>query len=288
MTTPTVTNTELSQRLLAIFDVSLSRRSKARTKANREAKKQQKKASKNKKQGAAQAEEDKGPHVDANAPLRGVLGKGDGYAKRGWEYIKSKDGRGVYRNFDYPHLDEIRDLVRKHAEFPGGPKENFDDDFKQGYPYKWQAHHMLPGSAFYQELNGKPVFSFLQLRLILQCDYNINHGHNIIFLPEETWASPVHTLIRHLGDHEAYTQMVMTSLKSVADEIQKKIDAAQPHDAIKVDLFEQLKRVEERFWRVIVSLSRVSVTSACKGIKFTHELIKWESGKKPLEFPNLN
>src|SRR6185503_6446963 len=113
--------------------------------------------------------------------------------------------------------EHIRDLVRKTAEFPGGPPENFDPSAKsplggsagQKWPYAWEAHHMLPGSSFYymMKVNGqdRAPYTYQQMRLILVSDYNINHGHNIINLPDESWAVPVHALIQHPGDHPQYT-----------------------------------------------------------------------------------
>lgn len=274
MNKPLIQNTHLSKRLKAIFKQGESR--KATQRKDAKAAKKAKPA-----QGAG------GPHVDANAPLCGVLGKGDNYARRGYTYLKDKDGRGVYRHFDFEHLEGIKELVRKHAEFPGGHKTSFNPTYTQQFPYPWQAHHLLPGSAFYYEMDGEPVFSFQQLRLILQTDYNINHGHNLILLPEQNWACPVHTLVSHLGDHESYTTMVMNSLKKRAKEIQEKIDEGMPHESVKIDLFEALKQLEERVWKVVVALSRTAIPLACIGVRYTDDLLKWEMDGVTLEFPNL-
>ncbi len=278
MSPPTIENTQLSKRLKKIFHAGKKRKADLR-----------KDAKKAKKSEVAEKGES-GPHVDSNAPLRGVLGKGDNYARRGYTYIKGKDGRGVYRNFNFEHLDGIKDLVRQHAEFPEGHKTNFNPTYTQQFPYRWQAHHLLPGSAFYYEMDGKPVFSFLQLRLILQTDYNINHGHNLILLPQENWACPVHTLVSHLGDHESYTTMVMNSLKKRAKEIQKKIDEGVPHDTLKIDLFDALKELEDRVWKIVVAISRSAIPLACAGVKYTEDtegILKWELNGVPLEFPTL-
>jgi len=271
-----VENTQLSKRLKNIFKAGERRKAALRKEAKEEAKKS--------KETKADAY---GPHVDTNAPLCGVLGKGDNYARRGYAYIKKKNGRGVYQHFDFEHLTEIKELVREHAEFPGGHKENFNPSYTQQFPYQWQAHHLLPGSAFYYEMGGKPVFSFQQLRLILQTDYNINHGHNLILLPEQNWACPVHTLVSHLGDHESYTTMVMNSLKERAKEIQEKVDDGLPHESAKSDLFEELKKLEDRVWKIVVAISRTAIPLACTGIKYTDDILKWELDGVPLEFPNL-
>lgn len=275
MTKSPVQNTELSKRLKKIFKQGERRKANERQAAKKAKKSQPEQANPG------------GPHVDANAPLRGVLGKGDNYARRGYTYLKDQDGRGVYRNFSFPHLDQIRSMVRDLAEFPEGPKRNFNPTYTQQLPYPWQAHHLLPGSAFYYEIKGKPVFTFQQLRLILQTDYNINHGHNLILLPEQTWACPVHTLVSHLGDHESYTIMVMNSLSKRAKEIQEKIDQGSPHESMKIDLFDMLRKLEDQVWRVVVAISREAIPLACIGVKYTDDLLNWEMDGVSFEFPIL-
>jgi A nuclease family of the HNH/ENDO VII superfamily with conserved AHH len=275
----TVTNTALSQRLKVIFNQGLERKEKARE-DRAEAAKAAKKAKK---------PPPPGPHLDESAQLVGVLGKGDNYARRAYVYLKAKDGRGIYKDFAFAHLSEIREMVEKIAKFPDGPKENFNPTYAQQHPYAWRAHHMLPGSAFYYELDGKPVFSFKQLRMILQTDYNINHGHNLILLPFEDWACPVHTLLCHPSDHEQYTIKIVKDLKRVADDLQKKIDEAGPHDGdkLKADIFEQLKNAEEDAWKFIVKLSRVAIPMACRGLQFQHPSVKWQTEDKKYDFPAL-
>lgn len=271
-----VENTKLSKRLKKIFDQSLERKTEQRKKKQEEQKK---------KSGDTG---ETGEHFDANAPLKGVLGKGDNYPRRAYTYIKSKDGRGVYRHFDFPHLNEIRDMVRKRAEFPGGSKKNFNPTYTQKYPYDWAAHHLLPGNAYYYEIDGKPVFTFQQLRLVLQTDYNINHGHNLILLPTQDWACPIHTLICHPSDHENWNIQVMDSLKEISKDLQKKIDEAEPHETLKTDVFDQLKDAEEDAWDYLVELSRIAVPKAVRGERLVnHELLKYETEDKVYQYPAL-
>jgi len=281
-------NTDLAQKLKRI----LARSAQKRYAAFKEEKKKQKKQN-----DPAAA----GEHVDANAIPKGVLGKVKGYALNGSAYLRSKDGRGVYRNFSHKHLEHIRDLVRQSAEFPGGPPENFDPTAKaptggnagQKWPYAWEAHHMLPGSAFYyvMKVNGKEehAFTFQQLELILLSDYNINHGHNIINLPDEAWSVPVHSLIQHPGDHPRYTQLVMTKLKEISEKLQEKIDQKQPHKLLQADVFNQLKNLEEDFWEYLVDLSRDLVQAIAEGQKFEHPHVRYspETGTSTYEWGSL-
>jgi hypothetical protein len=258
-------NTELARRLNAIFKRSLARREAARTAAKEEAKKTRPKKSKK-----AAAPPPPDGHLDPNAPLNGVLAKGDNYARRGYTFLKEQDGRGVYRNFSHAHLDEIRDMVKERAEFPEGPKENFNPTYTQQYPYAWEAHHMLPGSAFYYEMkDGKPAFTYKQLRLLLMSEYNINHGHNIINLPAEDWAVPVHSLICHPSDHETYTLKVMDEMRKVSQDLQKLIDSQKPHGNLPELVFQQLQKLEGRFWNFLVKLGRGLVAAKVAGVRYT-------------------
>jgi len=264
-------NTALAQKLLSIYERSRDRKYAAAKEA------------KKKKPKPADAAADDTDHVDSNAPPRGVLGKDDHYAQNGSDYIASQDGRDVYRVFDHAYLEEIRDLVRQTAEFPGGPPENFnprakDKDKKpalQKYPYNWEAHHILPGSAFYYELKDGPAFTYQQLRLILQSDYNLNHGHNIIMLPDQAWAVPVHALLQHPGDHPNYTQQIMRDMRVIAKDMQKKIDAKKDHKALVADIFTQLKQLEKKYWIVLVNLSRAVVASVTEGKEYKHPLVRY-------------
>ncbi|NTX05923.1 AHH domain-containing protein [Myxococcus sp. CA040A] len=270
-------NTALSQRLLSIFERSRDRKYAAAKEANK------------KKPKPAEESADDADHVDSNAQPRGVLGKDGYYAQNGSDYIASLDGRGVYRVFDHSYLDEIRDLVRQTAEFPGGPPENFNPRAKdkekkpalQKYPYAWEAHHILPGSAFYYELKSGPAFNHKQLRLILQSEYNLNHGHNIIMLPDQAWAVPVHALLQHPGDHPTYTQQVMEEMKAIAEKLQKEIDAQKDHKALVTKIFEYLKDLEEQYWDMLVELSRAVVESVTQGKQYVHEFVRYTpKGKK--------
>ncbi|NTX38170.1 AHH domain-containing protein [Myxococcus sp. CA033] len=264
-------NTALSQRLLSIFERSRDRKYAAAKEA------------KKKKPKPAEESADDADHVDSNAQPRGVLGKDGYYAQNGSDYIASLDGRGVYRVFDHSYLDEIRDLVRQTAEFPGGPPENFNPRAKdkekkpalQKYPYAWEAHHILPGSAFYYELKDGPAFTYKQLRLILQSEYNLNHGHNIIMLPDQAWAVPVHALLQHPGDHPIYTQQVIRDMKVIAKDIQEKINSNQDHKALVMDIFTQLKDLEEDYWDLLVDLSRAVVASVTAGKEYKHDLVRY-------------
>ncbi len=272
-------NTELARRLNGIFKRNLARKDAVRAAAREEAKKGKRKKK------AAPAPDG---HLDPNAPLNGVLTKGDNYARRGYTYLKAQDGRGVYRNFNHAHLSEIRHMVKERAEFPGGPKENFNPTYTQQYPYAWEAHHMLPGSAFYYVMkDGKPAFTYKQIRLLLMSEYNINHGHNIINLPAEDWAVPVHSLICHPSDHEAYTMRVMDEMRKVSKRLQETIESGEPHGDLPETAFEELKDLEEDFWEFLIGLSRAIVMAKVAGVRFSgsgSEHVRYASKDRAVHF----
>ncbi len=281
-------NTELAKRLKRI----LARSAKKKYAEFNEQKKKRPKQD----NGGATAE-----HVDANAVPKGVLGKVKGYAQNGSDYIRSKDGRGVYKNWGHKHLEQIKDLTRKAAQFPGGPPENFNPSAKsptggnagQQWPYPWDAHHILPGSAFYyvMKVGGKErhAFTFEQLQLILQSDYNINHGHNIINLPKESWAVPVHALIQHPGDHPRYTQKVMKGLLMISDDLQEIVDQQEDHAGLESAVFKALKNLEEENWKFLVDLSRRLVEALTEGMVFEDDHVRFapESGTSTYEWGSL-
>jgi hypothetical protein len=165
-------------------------------------------------------------------------------------------GARVVATFDKTRLSNIakRDAKRKKT----GSKA--PDPANQYFPYAWEAHHMLPGSAFYYEDAQGHCFEPWQIQLILRSDYNINHGHNIIFLPDESWAVPIHRMIQHPGDHPVYTQEVMKNLRRIAQDLEGMRDKKAKHPELKAAMFERLKNLEDEQWTMLVSLGR-EVTS---------------------------
>jgi len=272
-----VVNSDVSKKIKKIYADSLNRKHEQRKERKEEARRRI-----NEGQGGDEE------HADLNAPLKGILGKGDNYARRAHNYIKSKDGRGVYKNFNFEHLTEVREIVADIAIFPGSRKKNFNPTYTQKYPYKWEAHHLLPGSAFYYEIDGELVFTLKQIRLILQTDYNINHGHNLIFLPSVDWACPVHTLVCHPSDHPNWTMKIMGMIKEISHSLSKIEEDSKPHEQIKTNLFEELKDTEEQAWDDLVALSRRVVPAAWNDVRIVNDLVKFETKDgKTYQYPVL-
>jgi A nuclease family of the HNH/ENDO VII superfamily with conserved AHH len=226
-------------------------------------------------------DETPGGHVSSTAPAVAVLAKDTKYARRGVRFIKDQNGRGVYQKFD--HLDAIRSIsesdlnaVKEAARFPGGPKHNFNLSFGMRFPYIWRAHHILPGSAFYYETKDGPIFRPEHFEILLQTEYNVNSGHNVILLPFEDWAVLVHALIQHPSDHPTYTQGVMTRLGAIARQLQASIKENR-HDQAKKDFLEELRSAEDDFWDALVALGGKVARGLISGPRYQSKLVKYET-----------
>lgn len=131
---------------------------------------------------------------------------------------------------------------------------------------------MVPASAFdLKDKNGKPAFKDDEKKLLMQTEYDINHGHNIIMLPKLAWGAPVHGLLQHPSDHPEYTIKVIGMLQEVAKTVQKLVKKKPPdHKDVVANFFKRLKKVEDDCWNSLVDLGRASVASACAGRQLDH------------------
>ncbi len=116
----------------------------------------------------------------------------------------------------------------------------------QSLPYRWQAHHILPMSAF------TGYFEEDDIEIICRSDYDINMGSNIIFLPELSKAMKYHQLPGHWSDHPEYTSKVKTEfgrMQEKLDEIKEK-DKDHEKSAPKFEL--KLKILESKMFNLLV------------------------------------
>jgi hypothetical protein len=149
---------------------------------------------------------------------------------------------------------------------------------------------MVPASAFDQkDKNGKPAFTDEQKKLLLQTPYDINHGHNIVMLPKLAWGAPVHGLLQHPSDHPKYTVKVIKMLQRVAEEVQElvKEEPSPDHEDVVANFFEQLKKVEDQCWNLLVKLGRASVAAACAGKQLDHpdsQHVLYEALTRPTKY----
>jgi hypothetical protein len=165
------------------------------------------------------AQEPAGPHASSVVEYRAILGKGTYYARNAAKYIRANHA-AEYN--DFPHLGPAAFRAEVSTQAGFSQPSNFNTEFSgQQRPYRWQAHHMIPGEAFYTEdSDGVPIFDKPKnFDILLKTPYDIDHGHNMIILPGEAWAVPVHALLQHPNNHNGYTLDVMEKLKDIDTQI---------------------------------------------------------------------
>jgi hypothetical protein len=269
-------NTAFAKELKELFEDDLKKKQAARRKENKE-----------KKKAAKQKGEE---HVASDEPLKGVLAKDGKYAQNGHDYLKSVNGRGVYQNVDHPYFAHIKDLVADRCKFPDAKQpDNFNpaSQYKQKRPYPWQAHHILPGEAFYCELSSGPIFTPEQIELILKSDYNINDGHNIMMMPALNRHVCVHRLMQHAGSHNKYSVMVMKGLKKLSDKLKKIVDQKKEHEDVTANVAEELRKMEDAYWNWLVKVSRSVVTKMAGSIQYEYDPIKFKTASSNRRWGSL-
>jgi hypothetical protein len=229
-----------------------------------------------------------GEHASALNPYRAILAKGTEYARNASTYIKASRS-GEYTSFSHLGPPALRAQVDALATMSAAP--NFNPELtEQTQPYAWQAHHMIPGEAFYtNDENDKPMFDKEEnFDILLQTLYDIDHGHNMIILPALWWAVPVHVLLQHPNNHNGYTLDVMTGLKKVDDAIDQMRGEKKKHDDIVADVFQQLKDLEEDLWEDLLDESRATVREAAAGRRRDGSWVRWKTqGGKEYVWPAL-
>ena len=226
--------------------------------------------------------------VDSEKPAKAILGKNSSYAQNGHDYLLSVDGRGVYKNVDHDYFVHVKGLVADRCKFPDSKREeNFNPSYGQDFPYKYQAHHILPAESFFCKTSKGPIFSAEQMRLLLKSDYNINNGHNIIMLPTNNEHVCVHMLMQHRGSHNQYSAMVTRGLKKLADKLQKIIDEKKPHEDITVNLAKELEKMEDAYWNWIIKVSQSVIKKVAASTDYEYDPIKFKTKSKPRPWGSL-
>jgi len=246
-------------------------------------------AAQNKKKEAAkkdtQNKDDK--HTPFSGKVSAVLWKNSAYRKNTYAGIGMDEGRykdftvdGEFVDDAYAHLPGHADIFKTYFGF-GDLDGNFNTEAQYdgilagcSMPYRWNAHHMIPGSAFYKQMKDddgvKSVFTDDQYTLLLMSDYDVNNGHNMIPLPDYgmDFFQPVHKMLLHPSDHKKYTQQVQDKMKKVSkrlEDIESKAD--EPHPDVSVKIAERLNKIEKELWKFLVQLGKKSVTAKVRQIK---------------------
>ncbi|NRB42257.1 MAG: AHH domain-containing protein [Pseudomonadales bacterium] len=244
--------------------------------------------SKRKKKIRKQVKEGGKNHVAYDGKLYAVLWKMGDFAQNGYNHLSSDEDKRKDIYDDFPHIAHENSKISKfeikrfrddeEGAFSNAPVGNFhpraEDKSglvkyaRQKYPYPWQAHHIIPASAFYlEDKNKNVVFDDAAMTVLLQSSYNVNHGHNIINLPGQGANKyvPIHSLLQHPTDHPEYTKMVQEKLGEIAEQIDKVVGKKGIHKGIVSSCFKMLVTTEDSLWNEMVSSSRNIVSDILEG-----------------------
>ncbi len=181
--------------------------------------------------------------VLANSQFSGASGTfGERYASRpwyvesGWAIPSDKDDWAIEGPAESRTLTMVSGeewTVEAGANFKGAR-----------VPWWNNAHHLIPKSTFWKTLDDvedKKVSQLLKISLA-KAEYNIHHGLNMFFLPQDQEIAERMLLPRHLGftsgrdsfNHPDYNDLVQTRLNEVMDEYKKTcrdaIDQGEDHE----------------------------------------------------------
>ena len=163
-------------------------------------------------------------------------------------------------------------------------------------PYSWKAHHLIPGEAFTimedEKGGSKKIFTDLQYSLLLMSDYDINNGHNLMALPANNMDhfQAVHNLLQHPSNHSEYTSRVAEDMKKVSKNLKKLEDKAkEDHPDVVVAISDEMFKLENNLWKLLVKLGKVTVTHKVQGGEWDlsdddKKLIKFKAATTSTEY----
>lgn len=243
--------------------------------------------------------DDGGPHLGDDFPELAVLGKKNEYRETGYYYVKTQPGRMMVYTSTNVNTNKVfgSDALfmtdgcmmssSKAANFNKRARDNSNKKKKsnQQYPYKWQAHHILPGEVF----KTGEVFEYAERQVLKRTDYNINRGENIIMLPGSgaNMFVSVHSLLQHPTNHVQYTAQVKDSLSTINDELKKIVKKEKKHDKVKSNFLGLLSKLENAFWQQIVATSHAAVTAVILQQELLSDDIVKDQNYKGLKWPRL-
>jgi hypothetical protein len=117
------------------------------------------------------------------------------------------------------------DYIQHHKlRIPAGA--NFT---KWTWPYWHNAHHMIPKSLFWKTVSGAAEAYRVMRTALMQAEYNIHHGINMIYSPMDEEVAKALNLPRHLDrlamrDHPIYKARVTSGLKRIIDKYKRLCD----------------------------------------------------------------
>jgi len=222
---------------------------------------------------------DEGHTIDALKDL-GRLKRAGQYRRNGYFHIKGKSARKLAYDKDGSGVILGQNLARvgkgasggitagsaahgKRYEFVYsrdialGKQHNF---FCSYMPYRNEAHHLLPDSAF-----SDPNFTDDHRRILKKLPYDLNHGQNIIFLPNKLRDTPIHNLPEHNGNHPAYTSLVTKDLLLLRGKLGKfKKKPCDPDEPPGIGIMDNIIDSQQDYWDLLVKLGAGNINRLAK------------------------
>jgi len=116
-------------------------------------------------------------------------------------------------------------------------------------PYDNQAHHMIPTNIFLK------LFDEEEQQILKQVGYDINNGHNLIYLPVKDNDCAFHQLPCHNGSHGKYDDEVKKKADDLSQKLQEYIDdtPCEKKDEIPKDVVDKLMSIQDDLWNFLKS-----------------------------------
>jgi len=233
-------------------------------------------------------EPEKEPHVNERASKNGCTWRDSSHPYKGYRYMAgvcleaevhitagdSDKRKGLYNEFkfvDQAYGEKYVSLIKDNFKFDHGGANFCTRAEKSGrmasqkYPYNWESHHIIPCAVFGD--GEEAIFNDDESQILRAIGYNVNHGHNIIFLPGANALNfvPVHGLIQHLGSHPGYNKTATEEVENISAKVKKSIKKEKQkvekdaHAKLSTAFIGELRTVEQEMWQKLVDASHKAV-----------------------------
>ena len=196
------------------------------------------------------------------------------YRKRSIEAIKSNsERRDVYDNDDLLAFT-LENVQPDPAIDPetGKPVRSGDETHRARYkldsftvrpankPYPNHTHHMIPARGFFSLFNSD------QKEILMRVEYDVNNENNLIILPSLIKCCRYHNLPWHetTNFHSDYNVEVQENARTITKRLNDIIAQQKPctpEDNIPSDLPDQLYKLENCLWNILVNAGAVSINT---------------------------
>jgi hypothetical protein len=192
------------------------------------------------------------PHTLATAKNRASLDREGIYRKNGFFYIRTtsanKSRRALYDNPANVPANSV--IVSYGFNYQHGARgREFYNYLSGSFPYKNEAHHLLPVKAF-----SKKHFNSNQLKMLKKLPYCVNHGENVIFLPKQARSCLVHNLPQHNGSHPPYNAAVAADASRLAAKMMKRAqDSCDPEEPLQLSVLKEMINYQKKYWNLLIA-----------------------------------